>query len=193
MARHPLEQSFLATGANDGVVNIWDVRSPGKLLNSVHAHKGPVWDVVWHSMEPQYLFSSGEDGAALMWDFNASRSLTVRGCRPHVGAYCMLQAATLTAFLDASQVTYDAAASTDDGAGDNLRITTLHNAGMGVVALDVNARANMVRSWCVRRRRRVLAWCWIANSRAAAARASRVRSSCLRATTRLSCSMRRCQ
>lgn len=54
VAPHPLEQHLVATGASDGVVNVWDLRAPGQLLSSVRAHKGDVWDVAWHDDEPQY-------------------------------------------------------------------------------------------------------------------------------------------
>lgn len=94
LSRHPLRPPLVVTGSSDGIVSIWDLKMPGRLLNSVRghsshgktapafgraasldSHRHTVWDVSFHDTEPQYLFSAGDDGNVLMWDFNATRNM----------------------------------------------------------------------------------------------------------------------
>lgn len=66
--KHPGQPHVLATGGQDGMLCIWDLRQdkyPATLLN---AHSGDMWEVRFHPSYPDNLFTCSEDGSVWQWD-----------------------------------------------------------------------------------------------------------------------------
>lgn len=91
VAVHPHQPDFLATGAGDGSISIWDVRNTKWPINRSKAHSGngtfysfsiyllkfhTVWQIAFHPRAPNYVLSCSLDGNLLFWDFNASKDIT---------------------------------------------------------------------------------------------------------------------
>lgn len=89
---HPNQPSIVATGSNEGVLSIWDLRNTKHAVSHTHAHgsdgtllctlsvacvcetlQSAVWDIQFHPAAPDNIVSCGEDGCVLLWDFNARR------------------------------------------------------------------------------------------------------------------------
>lgn len=81
LALHPARPFVVAAGTEEGLVQLWDVRSPGALLCSLQEHRANVWQLAFHARYPDYLFSCGEDGAMLLWNFNRHSAVAEEECR----------------------------------------------------------------------------------------------------------------
>jgi transducin (beta)-like 1 len=57
--------SLLATGSYDGLARVWDAN--GNLVNSLCAHKGPIFSLKWNK-KGDYLLSGSVDKTAIVWD-----------------------------------------------------------------------------------------------------------------------------
>lgn len=73
LALHPNQPEFMATGASDGIVAVWDVRAAGWAVSNVRAHQADIWDLEFHPLHPDFLFSASDDGTVLRWNFNATK------------------------------------------------------------------------------------------------------------------------
>ncbi len=64
----------MASGANDGTVKVWDVRSE-KLLDTFSHHKGAVKALSWCPWRSNILVSGGgrKDQQILIFDFNEKK------------------------------------------------------------------------------------------------------------------------
>lgn len=92
--RHPNQQHIVATGGQDGMLCVWDVRQGGTPISLMEAHSAEsqipslfhfkhisgsvsltflwisssVWEVRFHPTNPDHLFTCSEDGSLLHWE-----------------------------------------------------------------------------------------------------------------------------
>ncbi|NP_001016144.1 nucleoporin Nup43 [Xenopus tropicalis] len=69
--RHPNQQHVVATGGQDGMLCIWDVRHGKMPMSLLNAHKAEMWEVHFHPSNPDHLFTCSEDGSLWHWDASA--------------------------------------------------------------------------------------------------------------------------
>lgn len=65
---HPNQQHIVATGGQDGMLSIWDVRHSSVPFSLMEAHTAEMWEVHFHPSNPDHLFSCSEDGSLLHWE-----------------------------------------------------------------------------------------------------------------------------
>ncbi|KAM9798258.1 nucleoporin Nup43 [Neosynchiropus ocellatus] len=68
VARHPNQQHIVATGRQDGMLCVWDVRQGTNPLSLMEAHSAEIWEVHFHPTNPDHLFTCSEDGSLLHWE-----------------------------------------------------------------------------------------------------------------------------
>ncbi|KFP03275.1 Nucleoporin Nup43, partial [Calypte anna] len=66
--RHPNQQHIVATGGQDGMLSIWDIRQGSMPVSLLNAHEAEMWEVHFHPSNPDHLFTCSEDGALWHWD-----------------------------------------------------------------------------------------------------------------------------
>ncbi|KAK3747753.1 hypothetical protein QZH41_008783 [Actinostola sp. cb2023] len=66
--KHPTQPHLLATGSQDGVLSIWDVRQEHYPVTLLEGHSAELWEVKFHPQKPNHLFSCSEDGSLWQWD-----------------------------------------------------------------------------------------------------------------------------
>ncbi|XP_018599193.1 nucleoporin Nup43 [Scleropages formosus] len=66
--RHPNQQHIVATGGQDGMLCIWDVRHGSIPFSLMEAHSAEMWEVHFHPSNPDHLFTCSEDGSLLHWE-----------------------------------------------------------------------------------------------------------------------------
>uniref|UniRef100_A0A8C8SG56 Nucleoporin 43 n=1 Tax=Pelusios castaneus TaxID=367368 RepID=A0A8C8SG56_9SAUR len=66
--RHPSQQHIVATGGQDGMLSIWDVRQGSMPVSLLNAHDAEMWEVHFHPSNPDHLFTCSEDGSLWHWD-----------------------------------------------------------------------------------------------------------------------------
>ncbi|CAJ0952201.1 unnamed protein product [Ranitomeya imitator] len=69
--RHPSQQHVVATGGQDGMLCIWDVRQSRIPISLLNAHDAEMWEVHFHPSKPDHLFTCSEDGSLWHWDASA--------------------------------------------------------------------------------------------------------------------------
>lgn len=69
--RHPSQQHIVATGGQDGVLCVWDVRQGQMPISLLTAHEAEMWEVHFHPSKPDHLFTCSEDGSLWHWDASA--------------------------------------------------------------------------------------------------------------------------
>ncbi|KAJ8008973.1 hypothetical protein DPEC_G00083980 [Dallia pectoralis] len=72
VARHPNQQHIVATGGQDGMLCIWDVRQGKMPFSLMEAHSAEMWEVHFHPSNPDHLFSCSEDGSLLHWETSSN-------------------------------------------------------------------------------------------------------------------------
>lgn len=66
--RHPNQQHIIATGGQDGMLCVWDVRQGNTPFSLMEAHSAEMWEVHFHPTNPDHLFTCSEDGSLLHWE-----------------------------------------------------------------------------------------------------------------------------
>ncbi|XP_067049328.1 nucleoporin Nup43-like [Acropora muricata] len=66
--KHPTQPHLLAAGGQDGVLSIWDMRQELYPVTLLEAHKAEIWEVRFHPLSPDNLFTCSEDGSLWHWD-----------------------------------------------------------------------------------------------------------------------------
>uniref|UniRef100_A0A3Q3KKC4 Uncharacterized protein n=1 Tax=Monopterus albus TaxID=43700 RepID=A0A3Q3KKC4_MONAL len=66
--RHPNQQHIVATGGQDGMLCVWDVRQGNSPFSLMEAHSAEMWEVHFHPTNPDHLFTCSEDGSLLHWE-----------------------------------------------------------------------------------------------------------------------------
>uniref|UniRef100_A0A8C5PXX6 Nucleoporin 43 n=1 Tax=Leptobrachium leishanense TaxID=445787 RepID=A0A8C5PXX6_9ANUR len=69
--RHPSQQHIVATGGQDGMLCVWDVRQGRMPISLLTAHEAEMWEVHFHPSKPDHLFTCSEDGSLWHWDASA--------------------------------------------------------------------------------------------------------------------------
>jgi len=69
-------EPFIASGGDDGVVKIWDLR---QIQSGQHAalfkhHTGPITSIEWHPTDSSVFAASGEDNQISLWDLGVESS-----------------------------------------------------------------------------------------------------------------------
>ncbi|XP_026700356.1 nucleoporin Nup43 [Athene cunicularia] len=66
--RHPNQQHVVATGGQDGMLSVWDIRQGTMPVSLLNAHEAEMWEVHFHPSNPDHLFTCSEDGSLWHWD-----------------------------------------------------------------------------------------------------------------------------
>uniref|UniRef100_H3DP76 Nucleoporin 43 n=1 Tax=Tetraodon nigroviridis TaxID=99883 RepID=H3DP76_TETNG len=66
--RHPNQQHIVATGGQDGMLCVWDMRQGSAPFSLMEAHSAEMWEVHFHPTNPDHLFTCSEDGSLLHWE-----------------------------------------------------------------------------------------------------------------------------
>lgn len=66
---HPAQPYLFATGGIEGSVMFWDIRNTKRSspVKVVTAHSGAVWDIRFHPIQPNNLFTCSQDGSSWHW------------------------------------------------------------------------------------------------------------------------------
>ncbi|XP_066555221.1 nucleoporin Nup43 [Amia ocellicauda] len=73
--KNPNQQHIVATGGQDGMLCIWDVRQGNMPFSLMEAHSAEMWEVHFHPSNPEHLFTCSEDGSLWHWE-NSTNSDT---------------------------------------------------------------------------------------------------------------------
>ncbi|KAM9840453.1 nucleoporin Nup43 [Aulostomus maculatus] len=73
--RHPNQQHIVATGGQDGMLCVWDVRQGNTPFSLMEAHSAEMWEVHFHPSNPDHLFTCSEDGSLLHWETSSQSDL----------------------------------------------------------------------------------------------------------------------
>ena len=71
----PHAPSLFAAALENGMVQIFDIRSAKVRLLQLQAHSGPAYCVEWHPTEPGFLATGGRDRAIKTWEVDAALGL----------------------------------------------------------------------------------------------------------------------
>ncbi|KAM9778470.1 nucleoporin Nup43 [Syngnathus typhle] len=130
---HPNQQHIVATGGQNGMLYVWDVRQSNTPLSLMEAHSAEMWEVHFHPMNPDHLFTCSEDGSLLHWETSASDMPTfLQGARNN-----SMVSRSATAPAGGNQSLIDAWLSGDSSKG---RLETTHmlpSQTLSVNSLDV--------------------------------------------------------
>lgn len=129
--RHPSQQHIVATGGQDGMLSIWDVRQGSMPVSLLNAHEAELWEVHFHPSNPDHLFTCSEDGS--LWHWDASIDVSERKSFLHTGG----RSTTFLAHSGTNQSVISAWLS-NDPSKDRMEITNLFsNPTLSVNSLDV--------------------------------------------------------
>ncbi|KAK3097306.1 hypothetical protein FSP39_008518 [Pinctada imbricata] len=142
--RHPGQPDIVATGGQDGVLGVWDLRQGKMPLSLLEAHGSTIWEVKFHRTNPDHLFTCSEDGSVWHWD----------GSHVEQTSAAMVTAANLTGTgagsgggnFTTSQLNFNTSASVNfsnpwiatDLAKNKVNVTTLTDGVMPVNCLDID-------------------------------------------------------
>ncbi|XP_063164929.1 nucleoporin Nup43 isoform X2 [Candoia aspera] len=129
--RHPNQQHIVATGSQDGMLSVWDVRQGSMPVSLLNAHEAELWEVHFHPSNPDHLFTCSEDGS--LWHWDASSDVTERKSFLHTSG-------RNTSFLPHSTVNQSVISAwlSNDPTKDRMEITNLiSNPTLSVNSLDV--------------------------------------------------------
>uniref|UniRef100_A0A3Q3FTZ5 Nucleoporin 43 n=1 Tax=Labrus bergylta TaxID=56723 RepID=A0A3Q3FTZ5_9LABR len=73
--RHPNQQHIVATGGQDGMLCVWDVRQGNTPFSLMEAHSAEMWEVHFHPTNPDHLFTCSEDGSLLHWEASSQSDM----------------------------------------------------------------------------------------------------------------------
>ncbi|TRY59168.1 hypothetical protein DNTS_032417 [Danionella cerebrum] len=74
--KHPNQQHIVATGGQDGMLSIWDVRQGNTPFSLIEAHSAEMWEVHFHPSNPTHLFTCSEDGSLLHWESTSASDIS---------------------------------------------------------------------------------------------------------------------
>uniref|UniRef100_A0A2D4N4X9 Uncharacterized protein n=3 Tax=Micrurus TaxID=8634 RepID=A0A2D4N4X9_9SAUR len=129
--RHPNQQHIVATGSQDGMLSIWDVRQGSMPVSLLNAHQAELWEVHFHPSNPDHLFTCSEDGS--LWHWDASSDVTERKSFLHTSG-------RNTSFLPHSMANQSIISAwlNNDPTKDRIEITNLSsNSTLSINSLDV--------------------------------------------------------
>uniref|UniRef100_A0A674P233 Nucleoporin 43 n=1 Tax=Takifugu rubripes TaxID=31033 RepID=A0A674P233_TAKRU len=74
--RHPNQQHIVATGGQDGMLCVWDMRQGSAPFSLMEAHSAEMWEVHFHPSNPDHLFTCSEDGSLLHWETSSHSDIS---------------------------------------------------------------------------------------------------------------------
>ncbi|XP_005043931.1 PREDICTED: nucleoporin Nup43 [Ficedula albicollis] len=129
--RHPNQQHIVATGGQDGMLSIWDIRQGTMPVSLLNAHEAEMWEVHFHPSDPDHLFTCSEDGS--LWHWDTSTNVSEKPSFLHQGGRS-------TAYLSHSTINQSVVSAwlSNDPTKDRMEITNLiPNQTLSVNSLDV--------------------------------------------------------
>ena len=66
--RHPNQPHIFVTGHGNGEIGIWDVRQEKAPVTLIDAHESEVWQVQFHEVYADNLFTCSQDGSCWFWN-----------------------------------------------------------------------------------------------------------------------------
>ncbi|NXF18954.1 NUP43 protein, partial [Rhodinocichla rosea] len=129
--RHPNQQHIVATGGQDGMLSIWDIRQGTMPVSLLNAHEAEMWEVHFHPSDPDHLFTCSEDGS--LWHWDTSTNVSEKPSFLHQGGRS-------TAYLSHSTMNQSVVSAwlSNDPTKDRMEITNLiPNQTLSVNSLDV--------------------------------------------------------
>ncbi|CAO3589619.1 unnamed protein product [Absidia cylindrospora] len=70
---NPFIPYWLASGGDDSIVNIWDLRATcHKPLAKIDGHHGPISSIAWGNVRPEKLATTSRDGTFRIWSLSGS-------------------------------------------------------------------------------------------------------------------------
>ncbi|KFM63096.1 Nucleoporin Nup43, partial [Stegodyphus mimosarum] len=73
---HPTQSHILATGHEDGSLCIWDMRQEKRPMSLLEGHSAAITDLLFHPVNPDFLYTCSLDGTVWQWDSSQLRSST---------------------------------------------------------------------------------------------------------------------
>lgn len=72
---HPFYENYFAAAYDNGSIQLWDARSPGKesLQQITAGHQGLVLAIAWHPQQRSVIASAGRDRLVKVWDLKKER------------------------------------------------------------------------------------------------------------------------
>ncbi|KAI1240918.1 hypothetical protein IHE44_0009367 [Lamprotornis superbus] len=129
--RHPNQQHIVATGGQDGMLSIWDIRQGTMPVSLLNAHEAEMWEVHFHPSDPDHLFTCSEDGS--LWHWDTSTNVSEKPSFLHQGGRS-------TAYLSHGTINQSVVSAwlSNDPTKDRMEITNLiPNQTLSVNSLDV--------------------------------------------------------
>lgn len=129
--RHPNQQHIVATGGQDGMLSIWDIRQGTMPVSLLNAHEAEMWEVHFHPSNPDHLFTCSEDGS--LWHWDTSTDVSEKPSFLHQGGRS-------TAYFSHSTINQSVVSAwlSNDPTKDRMEITNLiPNQTLSVNTLDV--------------------------------------------------------
>ncbi|RMC12945.1 hypothetical protein DUI87_10472 [Hirundo rustica rustica] len=130
--RHPNQQHIVATGGQDGMLSIWDIRQGTMPVSLLNAHEAEMWEVHFHPSDPDHLFTCSEDGS--LWHWDTSTNVSEKPSFLHQGG------GRSTAYLSHTTINQSVVSAwlSNDPTKDRMEITNLiPNQTLSVNSLDV--------------------------------------------------------
>ncbi|NXP06318.1 NUP43 protein, partial [Thinocorus orbignyianus] len=129
--RHPNQQYIVATGGQDGMLSIWDIRQGTVPVSLLNAHEAEMWEVHFHPSNPDHLFTCSEDGS--LWHWDTSTDVSEKPSFLHQGGRS-------TAYVPHNTINQSVVSAwlSNDPTKDRMEITNLiPNQTLSVNSLDV--------------------------------------------------------
>ncbi|KFW76951.1 Nucleoporin Nup43, partial [Manacus vitellinus] len=129
--RHPNQQHIVATGGQDGMLSIWDIRQGTMPVSLLNAHEAEMWEVHFHPSNPDHLFTCSEDGS--LWHWDSSTNVSEKPSFLHQGGRS-------TTYLSHNTINQSVVSAwlSNDPTKDRMEITNLiPNQTLSVNSLDV--------------------------------------------------------
>ncbi|XP_062428357.1 nucleoporin Nup43 [Rhea pennata] len=129
--RHPNQQHIVATGGQDGMLSIWDIRQGTMPVSLLNAHEAEMWEVHFHPSNPDHLFTCSEDGS--LWHWDTSTSVSEKPSFLHQGGRS-------TTYFSHSTINQSVVSAwlSNDPTKDRMEITNLiPNQTLSVNSLDI--------------------------------------------------------
>jgi len=78
LSKHPSQGHIVITGAENGLLAVWDLRQGRHPTTILSAHKSPVSEVKFHPDQPDHIFTCSQGGELWHWNGSSIRSAGVQ-------------------------------------------------------------------------------------------------------------------
>ncbi|XP_030053921.1 nucleoporin Nup43 [Microcaecilia unicolor] len=133
--RHPNQQHVVATGGQDGMLSIWDVRQGSMPVSLLEAHDAEMWEVHFHPSNPDHLFTCSENGS--LWHWNASSDMAEKPSFLQLGGRNTTLSRSTLGQSNINQSLMSAWLSSDPAKGRMEITSLLPNQTLSVNSLDI--------------------------------------------------------